>query len=206
MEVISGAEPAFIKERSDQLMILFAGNLHPFKGVLLLLEALAKIQERDQLLCVFAGPEEKGNPQWGSIDSYLQYADQLGVRQQVRFTGRVTPASLAALYLGCDAVILPTYKDCFPKVLVEGALASKPLITTSANGAAGSMVVDGFNGYIIPPGDVNALSEKILCLRDPALRALMGQRSRELVDKICDAHQETVGFVNALSLAVKMRK
>lgn len=194
------------RESSEQFIVLFAGNLHPFKGVLLLLDALAQISDRGKLLFVFAGPEESGNAEWGSIDSYLRYADQLGVLPQVRFTGRVTPECLASLYQCCDIVVLPTFRDMFPKVLVEGALAGKPLITTSANGAAGSMVVDGVNGFVIAPGDSVALSDRINRLREPALRIAMGAQSRQIVDQFCDAELETRGFVIALNRALQYRK
>jgi glycosyltransferase involved in cell wall biosynthesis len=195
-----------LREGPEQCVILFAGNLHPFKGVLLLLEALSCNPNRKQILCIFAGPEEAGNGEWGTIESYQKYAADIGVSQQVRFTGKVTPDRLASLYRECDLVILPTYKDCFPKVLVEGALAGKPLITTAANGAAGSMVVDGVNGFIIPPGNAKALSECIDKLLDPTLRARMGARSREIVDELCNEGRETFGFKVALEKVLHFRR
>ena len=94
-------------------------------------------------------------------------------------------------------MLLPTHKDCFPKVLVEAGLAGKPLVTTSACGSAGLIVQDGVNGFVIEPGDVPQLAAAMTKLFDPALRARMGASSREIVEQICRMDLEVHGYLQS---------
>ena len=93
----------------------------------------------------------------------------------------------------------------FPKVLIEGALASKPLITTTANGAVDTIVIDSYNGFIIEPGDIHSLSVVMTKLFDENLRIKMGKKSREIVDEFCNTDKETKGFVDAINHALYLR-
>jgi glycosyltransferase involved in cell wall biosynthesis len=64
--------------------------------------------------------------------------------------------------------------------------AGLPLVVSNV-GAIPEFVKDGMNGFVIEPGDVNALAEKIILLaKDPELRKQMGQRNLELVRKNYD--------------------
>ena len=87
----------------------------------------------------------------------------------------------------------------FPKVLVEAALARKPLITTSACGSAGLIVQDGVNGFVIAPGNVAELAEAMTKLFDAGLRAGMGARSKEIVDRVCRMDLEVRGYLEAIA-------
>lgn len=188
---------------ADQTVFLFVGNLHPFKGVPQMIEASARMPTKARFVCVFAGPEEPANATGGTVEYYMRLARGLGIESRVRFTGKLAPQLLAELYLASDVVVLPTHKDCFPKVLVEGALAGKPLITTSANGAAGSIVIDGDNGFVVEPGDIDGLARAMEKLLNSQIRTMMGVRSRELVDALCDPSAETAGYCRAIQCAME---
>ncbi len=183
---------------ADEVIFLFVGNLHPFKGVSDLIKAASRMDKDARFVCVFAGPEEPRNKEGGTIDYYINIARKLRVQQRIRFLGAVDPEKLATIYLAADVVVLPTYKDCFPKVLVEGAIAHKPLITTNACGAVGAMVIDGDNGFVIEPGDINALADVMTKLLDNSMRKKMGSRSGELADIWCNIEAETKAYVEAI--------
>jgi glycosyltransferase involved in cell wall biosynthesis len=117
----------------------------------------------------------------------------------VRFLGPVAPEKLAEIYCAADAALLPTHKDCFPKVLVEAGLAGKPLVTTSACGSAGMIVQDGVNGFVIEPGDIGRLAQVMTKLFDPELRARMGARSIEIVNQYCRMDLEVQGYLEAIA-------
>jgi glycosyltransferase involved in cell wall biosynthesis len=182
----------------NEVLYLFAGNLHTFKGAADLIEAAARLPKSAGFVCAFAGLEETGNKMGGTIRYYTDLAERLQIRDKVRFLGALSHDELASVYLGADVVVLPTRKDCFPKVLVEGALAEKPLVTTSACGAAGSMVINADNGFIVEPGKVDLLADALTKLLDAPLRERMGRRSREIVNLFCNAETETKGFVEAI--------
>lgn len=182
----------------NEVVFLFVGTLNPFKGIPEIIRALA-IPPRLEVRCVFAGPEEPQNKSGGTIGSYLRFAQEMGVGGQVLFVGHQTMRQLAELYVASDVVVLPTRKDPFPKVLVEGAMAGKPLITTWATGAVGAIVLDGVNGVVVNPGDVRGLRRAMERMLDPTARERMGARSRELAVGFCSPEQETKGFAAALT-------
>jgi glycosyltransferase involved in cell wall biosynthesis len=190
---------------TNEVIFLFVGNLHPFKGVSDLIRAASRMDKDAKYVCVFAGPEEPRNKVGGTIDYYMDLAQKLGVEHYVRFLGPLSPEKLASLYWVADVVMLPTYRDMFPKVLVEGALAAKPIITTNANGAAGTIVIDGYNGFVIEPGDVGSLTAAMARLLDSELRQKMGNRSLEIVNRFCDREAETKGYFVAIKHALSLK-
>jgi len=186
---------------SDETLFLFVGNLVFFKGVEDLIRAASLMPKDAKFICVFAGPEVPNNKK--DINYFLAKARELGAEQHVRFQGQLNTEELTDMYLAADVVVLPTYKDCAPKVLVEAALASKPIITTSAHGWIGTLVRDGENGIVVEPGDVSGLIEGMKKLLDGNLREEMGKRSREFVKKACDPEAESQGFVKTINYAIR---
>ncbi len=180
-------------------IFLYAGNLHSFKGIADIVRAAALLPQDESFQCVFAGPEEPASKDGATIEHFLQLAHSLGVEHRVRFLGPVAPQQLAAIYLAVDAVLLPTHKDCFPKVLVEAGLAGKPLLTTSACGSAGLIVQDGVNGFVIEPGNIAQLAQAMTKLCDPALRAAFGAHSQRIVEQHCRIDLEVQGYLQAVA-------
>jgi len=190
----------------DGVVFLFVGNLISLKGVDDLLQAAAHLSNARPFWCLFAGPEEPRCRAGGTIEHFAGVARRLGIELRVRFLGRLEPSQLAQVYHLADAVVLPTRKDCFPKALVEGGLAAKPLLTTTACGVAGYLVRDGENGFVSEPGDTEAMAAAMARLFDSDLRRRMGQRSLKLVTELCNADLETAGFVGAIeAAALRMR-
>lgn len=115
---------------------------------------------------------------------------------------------LMALYRTCDVFVLPTTGDCLAVVLGEAMAASMPVITTRV-GAHAEAVEDGWNGYLIDPGDGAALRDRIERLaRDPALRSRMGAASRQRAEAEFDAaksgaiiHNQLMSLVHAEATA-----
>ncbi len=180
------------------IVFLYAGTLHAFKGVPDIVRAAALLPADKSFLCVFVGPEEPADKEGGTIEYFTRLARSFKVEHRVRFLPPVAPEKLAELYCAADAVLLPTHKDCFPKVLVEGGLAGKPLVTTNACGSAGLIVQDGVNGFVIEPGDIAQLAQAMTKLLDPVLRAKMGSLSKGIVDRYCDMDLEVHGYIQAI--------
>ena len=97
-------------------------------------------------------------------------------------------------------VLLPSYREGLPKVLLEAAACGKPLIATDVPGCR-DIVTHGVNGLLIPPRDSAALAAAIdSLLRDASLRAAMGIAGREKVigafsvekiaDQVVDLYRE----------------
>jgi len=87
------------------------------------------------------------------------------------------PAVLTSAHIIC----LPSYREGFPKVLMEAAACGRPIVTTDVPGCRGS--VKNGNGLLVPPGDIVALAEALrLLVGDLTMQENMGKRSRELAE------------------------
>lgn len=84
------------------------------------------------------------------------------------------------VYAASHIVVLPSYYEGLPKVLLEAAACSRPLIATRVRGCQ-EVVRSGDNGFLVPLKDSLALADAILTLiRDQSLRTRMGARARTI--------------------------
>jgi glycosyltransferase involved in cell wall biosynthesis len=81
-----------------------------------------------------------------------------------------------------NVVVLPSYREGLPKILLEAAACGRPIVATDVPGCR-EIVSDGDSGLLVPPRDVNALAEAIRrLLGDRALRTRMGERGRAIAE------------------------
>lgn len=135
-----------LQDRKEQkpFRFLFAGLISARKGIPQLLEAWGKLNLADAEL-VLAGPMSHTAPsKW------------LGASAGVRYVGKVTNAALADLMSESDVFVFPSYFEGFALVLLEAMACGLPIITTTAT-AGPDLVTEGHDGWIIPPGDLDAL-------------------------------------------------
>jgi glycosyltransferase involved in cell wall biosynthesis len=99
--------------------------------------------------------------------------------KRIHCTGFV--ADTAPYYRAMDLMVLPTWREGFPNVVLEAAASCIPVVTTISTGSRDSVVPE-VTGLLIPPGYPDAISDAVLkLLRDPARRRRMGQASRTWV-------------------------
>jgi glycosyltransferase involved in cell wall biosynthesis len=97
----------------------------------------------------------------------------------VAFHGQVSANIIAKALERADTLVLTSYYEGYPRVLMEAAAAAVPIVSTAISGAD-EAILEGETGFITPIGDVEAFAAKIVTLaRDPARRADMGRRGRE---------------------------
>jgi len=90
---------------------------------------------------------------------------------------------LLALYEAADIFVFPTLGDCLPIAIMEAMAAELPVVATCV-GAIGEEVEDGTTGFVIPPGDGNALIASVMRLADDAdLRRQMGWAGRKRAEE-----------------------
>ena len=78
-------------------------------------------------------------------------------------------------------MVLPTWREGFPNVVLEAAATGIPVVTTQSTGSRDSVVPE-VTGLLIPPGYPEAISEAVLkLLRDPERRKRMGHAARAWV-------------------------
>ncbi|MBC7261710.1 MAG: glycosyltransferase family 4 protein [Chloroflexi bacterium] len=165
---------------ADERVVLFVGALdraHFFKGVAVLLQALAHVRDRHVRLLIVGD----GNLR----PAYERHASLLGLDKRVIFCGRVSDAELPAHYALCDLLVLPstTMGEAFGLVLLEAMACGKPVIASNLPGVR-SVVHDGKDGLLAQPGDVHDLADKMrMMLDDPRRRHEMGELGRAKVEE-----------------------
>ena len=156
--------------------LLFLGNLQARKGLADLLAALAApaclAHEFD--LIVAGG---------GDPAPWRAQARLLGLEKRVTFTGWLQRAEVTALLARAWALILPSFHEGLPLVLLEAASMGVACIATPV-GAIGEVFTDGETALLVPAGDRVALTRAILqVLDDAALRARLGREARALWER-----------------------
>jgi UDP-glucose:(heptosyl)LPS alpha-1,3-glucosyltransferase len=155
-------------------LILFVSMNFDVKGLDQLIASLAKIKGKDQgnrVKLLIAG---KGNRQ-----KYLNLARDLGVGDQLVFTGVVKRDTLDKLYMAADIYAMLSQFDTFGMVVLEAMAASLPVIISGRVGAK-DLVREGFNGYVIDnPADTDAITDRIIRFLDGEARHSMGQAAYE---------------------------
>jgi glycosyltransferase involved in cell wall biosynthesis len=107
-------------------------------------------------------------------------------------------APLKQLYHDSDIFCLPTYGDCLPMVLSEAGAAGIPCVATRVAGIP-EIVLDGETGFLMPTGDVPALTESLRRLIEgPDLRARMGERAVAVVSERFDAERNAMRLLELL--------
>lgn len=178
-------------------VIGFVGRLTRDKGVSELVEAFDAIlsaEPRAHLLLVgwFDTSEDALGIEW---------RQRIAHHLRIHCTGFV--ADTAPYYRAMDVMVLPTWREGFPNVVLEASASGIPVITTLCTGARDSVVPE-VTGLLIPPGYPEAISEAVLkLLRDPERRQRMGDAARNWVAAhYSDTHvlQMAVSFYQGLLL------
>jgi len=166
------------KKSIDEIVnILFLSNIMIEKGVLILLEACAKLKERGQkFICHFVG---------GWKDLSQRKTEELitmkGLENLVFFHGPKYDKEKNKYFESADIFVFPTYykQECFPLVLLEAMQYSLPVISTSKGGIP-DIVIEDETGFLCPQKDIDCLVEKIeLLVNNPELRTKMGEAGRK---------------------------
>lgn len=160
--------------------LLFLSRIHPKKGVLELVRAVAALRTiigDGHWIVTVAGPDEGGH-----LAEVQAEAQRLGVLSFFEFPGSVEDEEKWSLYRSADLFVLPTYSENFGLVIAEALGCGVPVVTTQ--GAPWSELESHHCGWWHPIGQKNleaALKEALLC--PPRTLKAMGGRGRKLVQK-----------------------
>lgn len=155
--------------------VLFIARLDPEKGGPLLLEAFARAQANhpDATLTIVGDGAERA--------ALEARARNLGLADAVTFAGYRTQEQVAEHLAQSDMFVLPSFAEGVPVVLMEAMAARLPTIASRVAGVP-ELVRDGETGFVVPPGDLETLADRLgHLMSDPDLCAHMGQAGREMV-------------------------
>jgi rhamnosyl/mannosyltransferase len=156
-------------------LFLFVGRLVPYKGVDVLIRAMAGLDAR--LAIVGDGPLRP---------SLEAQAAEAGVAGRVRFLGALTDEQVVALYHACDAFVLPsvTRAEAFGMVQLEAMACGKPVVCTDLPSGVPWVNKHGESGLVVPSGHAGALRSAMSQLAaDDTLRAALGAGARQRVER-----------------------
>jgi glycosyltransferase involved in cell wall biosynthesis len=158
------------------------GRLAPEKGFDLAVRALGALQEAT-LVLVGDGPER---------ERLEQLAAELGVASRLVFVGW---SDEPRRYLpGFDALLLPSRHEGFPLAVVEGMLAGLPVVAADV-GSVREAVLDGETGYLVPPGDAEAMAARLRpLLAEADFARPLGARGRERALELFSADAMAAAF------------
>jgi glycosyltransferase involved in cell wall biosynthesis len=178
-------------------VVLLAARMLWSKGVGQFVEAARRLRTRGHdARFVLTGRVDEANPNHVPRSQLLQWRDGRDVEWWDHRDDM--PSVLASASIVC----LPTfYGEGLPRVLLEAAACAKPIVTTDMRGCH-DICRDGVNGFLIPPRDVDALTESLEnLLVNPALRQQMGDAGRAMVLREFSDDQvvhQTLGIYQAL--------
>ena len=113
---------------------------------------------------------------------YMKDAAAMGLGNHVTWTGLVDDPFGEGVFHAADLVCqFSRWEEVFGWMIAEAMAHGKPVVATRVGGIP-EVVTDGMTGHLVEPGDVRAMSERILnLLDDPEVRRAMGEAGREAV-------------------------
>jgi len=141
--------------------LVCVGRLCEQKGQLLLLEAARILAAQDvKFELVLAGDGEMRE----QIEALIA---QYGLQAQVRITGWISSEQVREEILAARALVLPSFAEGLPVVIMEAMALRRPVLTTYVAGIP-ELVRQGENGWLFPAGDVDELAATLAeCLAQP---------------------------------------
>ena len=199
------AKSSAFKQRRAQLkndlhlgnntIVLFVGQLIQRKGVGPLLRAFTKLQsERESSTLVIIGD--------GELKSQLIQLVSNERMTNIVFTGWISEEEKIMYYALADVFVLPTLQDLCPLVINEAMACGLPVVSTTGAGCAPDMIFNWENGFIVEPGNADALYEAMLSIMlDNELRQQMGRKSYEILTTRFGLSNAVNGFLDAIQFA-----
>jgi glycosyltransferase involved in cell wall biosynthesis len=148
----------------------------PLKGLVLLLEAVAKLRtEFADVHLVVVGRLRPDSPVRAALERF-------GLEEAVAFVGGESDAEIARRYSEASCAVVPSLYEGFSLPAAEALACGTPLVTTTGGALPEVAGTDGVHALLVPPGDSGALALAIArILEDPDLGRRLGDAGRARV-------------------------
>ncbi|MBV9896638.1 MAG: glycosyltransferase family 4 protein [Chloroflexi bacterium] len=167
----------------EAAVVLFVGNLEPRKQVDVLLRAVAQVRKQiaaARLLVVGSGESAGAEDQTARL---VRLTTDLGLGDAVEFMGQLSEDELLDAYAAADMFALASSSEAQGIVALEAMACGLPVVATEVGGLPAT-IDEGRTGFLVPPGDVAALAQRILgVLLEPERAAAIGAAARHEVEQ-----------------------
>ena len=172
-------EPAIGGARGGPLRVVSVANVVPRKGLLVLVDALARLP-RDRWRLTVVGSLEMDR---AYVRRVRRRVARLGLEDRVRLVGAVPNREVAAHLADGDVLVVPSSFEGLAIAYLEAMRAGLPVIASTAGGAR-EVVDDGCEGWLVAPGDARTLAARLGRLSgDRELLARMGLAARARAER-----------------------
>lgn len=160
---------------ADRPLVLFLGRINHKKGPDMLVEAFARMSDREPVL-VMAGSDD------GQLAEVMRLVKTLQLQDRVVFTGLLAGQDVWAALRDADLFVLPCRHDTFPMAIVESCAMGTPILTTT--GCEISHLVDTQIGEVVPfdPDQFSQAMEDLL--HDSARRQRYAENTQMMMDRV----------------------
>ena len=142
--------------KDEDKLVGVIGRLSPEKGQAVFLHAFKKVVEKVPFAkaIIIGDGQEK--------ERLMNFCSDNGLRDKVIFSGYQN--NIANVYQIMDLIVLPSFSEGLPNVILEAMAFKIPVIATSVGGVP-EVITDGLNGLLVPPGNSDLMAEKIIELQ-----------------------------------------
>ncbi|GHT23268.1 glycosyl transferase family 1 [Bacteroidia bacterium] len=173
---------------------LFPARMLKDKGVIEFIEAAKKVgKDYPNAEFILAGSIDTKNPTGIPEAVFSEMIKNTSILW-IGFQTQMIP-----IYRDADVVVLPSYREGFPKVLIEACAIGRPVITTDAPGCK-DCVIDGYNGFVVPVKNIEKLADAMLnFLGDTDLIPSMGYAAAQFAREKFDSSEINRQFIHILT-------
>ncbi len=183
-----GLEPAYRDNTipvPDNRRLVCVGRLCEQKGQLLLVQAVARlVRDQTDIKLILAGD----GPHRAEIE---QLIDQYGLQAYIEITGWVSSQQVRKELLAARALVLPSFAEGLPVVIMEAMALRRPVLSTYVAGIP-ELVIPGENGWLIPAGSIDLLADGLKQVLDtsPSKLREFGEKAQQRVLSRHDIEKE----------------
>jgi glycosyltransferase involved in cell wall biosynthesis len=161
--------PTCSLQSSDDTYFVFLGAIGKRKGIYDLLPAFAELVRKNAAVKLVVCGD-------GELSKAKLLVEELGLLAHVEFVGWVAGDQKHHYLNRADVVVLPSYNEGLPMVILEAMSLSKTVLSTNVGGIP-EAIETGKNGCLIEAGDIPMLTSTMLQLCDPQLRNTLGKNA-----------------------------
>lgn len=169
-------------------LILFVGRIQPLKGIDILLRALAQVKRREPVLAqdicmsiIGGDPNPDSDIEQAEFKRLESLQVELGIGDLVTFLGARDQDTLVYYYTAAEMVVMPSHYESFGMVALEAMACGTPVVASDVGGLSFN-IEDGYNGFLVPGRDPQALADKIiLLLKHSILRDQLSEQAQDWV-------------------------